>query len=106
MNKLLYGDLSILGGLALGMAPQGNVVAAMFPSAMRVAALFSLIVLGQSLRVISNSSLSVGMLLAFSTLPFLLGSFVVSLTATEFFFPGSSPDTIRFFSGYLAKAPH
>lgn len=106
LNKVLYGDLSLLGSLALGIAPQGNSVLAIFPAAMRIAALFSLAILGQCLRVITNSSFSVGILLALSSLPLLLGSFIVALTVTDFIFPQSSADTIRFFAGYLSKAPY
>lgn len=100
-NKVLHGDLSLLGYLATGSIPAGEVISSFFPTAMRAAAVCSLIILGQALRAVTNSSFGVGMLLGITTIPLLLGSFVVALTATDLLFPNSSAMTIRFFSAYL-----
>jgi hypothetical protein len=101
-NKIVYGDLSLLSMIAFRVAHTDNFFVTIFPSAMRLAALLSVISLAQSLRTITNSSFAVGLLLGFSTLPLLLGSFIVALTVTDFIVPGSSPTTINFFSAYVA----
>ncbi len=100
-NKVLHGDLSLLGYLMTGGVPTGEVIPSFFPIAMRVGALSSIVILSQSLRAVTNSSFGVGMLLAVTTIPLVLGSFVVALTATDLIFPNSSTTTIRFFSTYV-----
>ena len=100
-DKILFGDLFILGFLATGFAPEDDFLAKLFPVMMLVASSLSLIILSQSIRAISRSSLSVAVMMGVATIPLLLGSFVVALTITDFAYPRSSPSTIQFFSNYV-----
>lgn len=104
VNKIANNDLSLLGSLVAAKAPEGRIIAAVFPTAIKIAAVCSLLVLAQALRSLTNSSGTVGLLLAIVTLPLLLGAFIVALTATELLFPDTSVDTIRLFSGYVSNA--
>jgi hypothetical protein len=102
-NKILYGNLSLLGVFGFGLPSGNNLAVTIFPIAMRLAALLSFLILSQSLRAITNSSRSLGILLALSAFPLLLGSFVIAVTVTDMLFPGSSSSTISFFSAYITN---
>ena len=101
VNKATLGNFSLLTSIASGFFNQGEMVAKIFPTISLLSIGLALIVLSQSLRALSNSSLSVSLLLAIFAIPLVLGSYIVALTTTDLFFPRSSETIIRFFSSYL-----
>jgi hypothetical protein len=96
-NRILEGSLSLVSFLATGVSAQDDLIVTLFPHLIHLSLIGSLITLAHSLRALTRSSLSVALLMAIGSVPLILGSFVVGLTATDLLIPASSPETITLF---------
>lgn len=101
LNRILEGDLTLIGFLVNGFAAYDDLLVKLFPHLIHTALFVSFIALAQCLRALTHSSLAVASLMAMACIPFILGAFIVGLTAAELLFPASSAETIGVFQALL-----
>lgn len=104
-NYFLAGQLTILFFLMSGHTDPTDWLVVQFPLLFKVCCLISFWVFSNAMRVVTRGSVTSAILMAAMCIPFLLGSFALSVYVTEINFPGSAPRVLSFFTSFVgAKA--
>jgi hypothetical protein len=101
-NKALMGSLTLLTFISNGIFMPQDIITQIFPFALRVSVMAALFNLSQGLAAAARGGFGLGLVLAFLSIPIILGSFIMSLWLTELIYPMSSSETISFFANIMA----
>lgn len=102
-NYLLRGQLTIIFFLMSGHVDPTDWLVGQFPMLFKCCCLISFWVFCNAMRVVTKASITSAILIAAICIPFLLGSFALSVYATEINFPGSAPRILSFFTSFVGS---
>lgn len=102
LSRISMGSCTLLTFLSSGVSLPDDLVVRLYPHAFRASLALAFLTLSQGLRTVSRASLVIGGMMAAVAVLLLLGSFVLSLAATDLVYPSTSSRTIEFFGRYFS----